>query len=88
MDKHLNLFLQNTPNLFVQRLPPLHCSITKKGKLYKRTMNYCKRKLGNNDCDDMEGSIIFQSGMYSIWNKRLNFIKVYAITRKVLFNMG
>lgn len=64
MDEHLNLFVQNTPNLFVQRLPPLHCSITKKGKLYERTMNYCKRKLGNNDCDDMEGSIIFQSGMY------------------------
>ncbi|XP_076075842.1 uncharacterized protein LOC143046569 [Mytilus galloprovincialis] len=68
MDEHLNLFVQNTPNLFVQRLPPLHCSITKKGKLYERTMNYCKRKLGNNDCDDMEGSIIFQSGsIYLQW---------------------
>ncbi|CAG2210115.1 unnamed protein product [Mytilus edulis] len=25
-------------------------------------MNYCKRKIKSNDCDDMDGSMIFQSG--------------------------
>lgn len=66
MDENLNLFVQSTSNLFVQSLPPLQCILTQKGKLYAKTMNYCTRKIKSNDCDDIDGSMIFQSGMYLI----------------------